>query len=49
MSSDGEDSFEDALNVLVSETGKSSILRNDLQKDILEAVTNLGNEFANKE
>ena len=46
MASVSEDAVEDALNVSVSVTEKSGNLKNDLRKDILNAVTNLRKEFA---
>jgi len=46
MASGSEDAVEEALNVLINVTEKSGNLRNDLRKDILEAVSNLRKEFA---
>jgi len=46
MASSGEDVVEDALLLLVNVTEKSGNLRNDLRKDILNAVSNLRKEFA---
>jgi len=46
MASFIEDAVEDALNILVNVTDKMGNLRNDLRKDILEAVSNLRTEFA---
>jgi archaellum biogenesis protein FlaJ (TadC family) len=45
MASSGEDGIKDALHILVSVTEKSGILRNNLRKDILKAVSNLRKEF----
>jgi hypothetical protein len=46
MASSGEDAVDDALNVLINVTKKSGNLRNDLRKDILEAVSKLRKEVA---
>ena len=46
MASSGEDAVDDALNVLINVTNKSGKLRNDLRKDILQAVSKLRKEVA---
>jgi peptidoglycan hydrolase CwlO-like protein len=46
MASSGEDAVNDALNVLINVTEKSGNLRNDLRKDILEAVSKIRKEVA---
>ena len=46
MASAAEDTFEDALGVLVNMTEKCANLRNDLWKDILRAASNIRKEFA---
>jgi hypothetical protein len=46
MASSGEDAVDDALNVLINVTKKSGNLRNDLRKDILQAVSKLRKEVA---
>ena len=46
MAAGGEDVVDDALNVLITVTKKSGNLRNNLRKDILEAVSKLRKEVA---
>ena len=46
MAPSDEDAVDDALNVLINVTKKSGNLRNDLRKDILEAVSKLRKEVA---
>jgi hypothetical protein len=46
MASSGEDAVDDALNVLINITEKSGNLRNDLRKDILEAMSKIRKEVA---
>jgi hypothetical protein len=46
MASSGKGAVGDALNVLINVTEKSGNLRNDLRKDILEAVSKIREEVA---
>ena len=45
MADDDKDGVECALTKLVGVTGKSGMLRNDVRKDILEAVSSPRNYF----
>jgi uncharacterized phage infection (PIP) family protein YhgE len=46
MATSGEDAVHDALNVLMNVTEKSGNLRNDLRKDIIDAVSKIREEVA---